>query len=709
MPAIRPASILFAAACLAALGLGAATDRSVRTTSPFAGPAESHRSVQLHVHSSFSEGPGSIASGTWEASRLGLDAIWWSDHDWRLAYRKHVSSFSFDDFFEPIETGESWIPSHVDERGHKGLIPLPTAPSFTVMESELVPPPDAFEGEAALRLRGASNSAEFKRFAALFKATRAREKRNLSSGVVLMLALRVEEASADARPFVDVTLSKHLSGSWTSPQEIRLHYHAAGKDAVPHREENTWFVPLPYRLGDWQELAFEVGADLAVGFPDVEVGDNSLFEVVLGVESRNNAVTEAFFDALRIEHRPGEEGLLGDQRELLAKIEARVPGVRQLQGEEVSYHRHMNVFSVEAQLPDYDQLIRDSGLADAQGWISDLAALEDFVARKVVEDAHLRGGLVSLNHIFGTDGNPDPRPYEAIRDEVLAARAWGAEILEVGYRDRGGHPLPDFLRLWDDLALQGLPLIGVGVSDHHGDGPAGSWATTQNNFVTWIYSASLDQPDMLAGLARGRAFFGDLSLFRGWVDLGTDSGFLMGQTVITDRRRVGLDVHASGLTPGDRLRLIRSGAVVHEETATSSGFSRRLDVPIARRGGAFFRLEVYRADGEAKAFSNPIWLMREAPAGGLAPERAAFDLGGARSRSIRGFRLRDASFTAAGAGGTLRLVGGAAGGSMVIDFSGASLPTQVQFMGHLSGTGSLNGGLLELIDLDGDGWIEIDT
>ena len=64
------AALLF----MAALTTGAATGEEV--LQPY--------SVQLHVHGSFSEGLGSIDSQSREAADVGLDVLWWSDHDWRL-------------------------------------------------------------------------------------------------------------------------------------------------------------------------------------------------------------------------------------------------------------------------------------------------------------------------------------------------------------------------------------------------------------------------------------------------------------------------------------------------------------------------------------------------------------------------------------------------------------------------------------------------
>jgi hypothetical protein len=50
----------------------------------------------MHVHGSFSEGMGSMEWHTAQAAALGLDAIWWTDHDWRVAHWQHTERFDFE-------------------------------------------------------------------------------------------------------------------------------------------------------------------------------------------------------------------------------------------------------------------------------------------------------------------------------------------------------------------------------------------------------------------------------------------------------------------------------------------------------------------------------------------------------------------------------------------------------------------------------------
>src|SRR2546430_2284325 len=43
---------------------------------------EQARTMAMHVHSSFSEGTGSMQAQLAEATSAGVDVLWWTDHDW---------------------------------------------------------------------------------------------------------------------------------------------------------------------------------------------------------------------------------------------------------------------------------------------------------------------------------------------------------------------------------------------------------------------------------------------------------------------------------------------------------------------------------------------------------------------------------------------------------------------------------------------------
>jgi hypothetical protein len=594
--------------------------------------------VQLHVHGSYSEGAGSVGSHTAEAADVGVDTIWWSDHDFRITSWHHATRFGFDDWTEPAARGEAWSPLDGRERElRKGLgrprpVAQPAALGGGAGEGALERAVARFDAERAdspprsLELAAASRADALQGFEVRLRADQRRAARPLASGVVLHLAVWPEALGPDAHPYVRVELSEHPGAGGRLPLVRHVLLYALAAEPGPARREGTtWHVPVSARPGAWNALALDVSGDAVRGFPEVAAGDDALVEVFFGVAARRGGEARARFDTLRIEQRTTGPAAYGEQLDLIARVAAGEPSIRQLQGVEISWNRpHLNEFSVGTELPDYDAWARESGLLDAQGRLADEEAFRRYVVRRAVEAAHARGGLVSLNHVFGVQlagmGPPSKSPEEVLA-ELRAERLHGADLLEVGYRHRGGRPLADHLRVWDELAQAELFPVGVGVSDSHG-GERERWRTSPNNFVTWAYAAAREKPDLIAALAAGRAFFGDPTRFEGTLDLVDASGARMGSLVATDAPRACVTLQADGLAAGDRVRVLERG----RETAAWASRGERLRVGHAvaldDARPSPVRVELWGADGQIRALSNPITFLREPPReGSFRPER----------------------------------------------------------------------------------------
>ena len=66
---------------------------STRVPDPVPGPTGDPVSVAMHLHSSFSEGTASMATHLDQARRLGVDVLFWTDHDFRVSaqgYRRRL-------------------------------------------------------------------------------------------------------------------------------------------------------------------------------------------------------------------------------------------------------------------------------------------------------------------------------------------------------------------------------------------------------------------------------------------------------------------------------------------------------------------------------------------------------------------------------------------------------------------------------------------
>ena len=76
---------LLRAAAVGGLGVPLLSGCTAPTRAPDPAPASDPVSVAMHLHSSFSEGTASMATHLDQARRLGVDVLFWTDHDFRVS------------------------------------------------------------------------------------------------------------------------------------------------------------------------------------------------------------------------------------------------------------------------------------------------------------------------------------------------------------------------------------------------------------------------------------------------------------------------------------------------------------------------------------------------------------------------------------------------------------------------------------------------
>lgn len=646
-------------------------------------------SVQLHVHGSFSEGLGSIDSHSYEARDVGAEVIWWSDHDFRITSYHHASGFDFESWQEPIDHGESWTsPSWVaygrrpSGTGSKGLVRW-NFPSDGSGIGEITAD-HADDGEKSLRVRAAAASTNFSKYLFAIDAARGLFKRPLASGVSLELSVLPEVSGPDAQAIVAVDLSEHSPREGLPLATYHLEYVLGEGSGEASRDGETYRIPLRVGPGRWNRVSLPVTRDAGKGFPWTRGEDNSLVAVKVGVATRRSARASVLFDRFRIVQMISGPSAYRKQSEVIAGVAGDYPSLVELQGIEVSYSsQHLNEFSVQTEPLDYDAVLAEIASAGANE--TGPQAMREQIARRAVSRAHARGGLVSYNHMYGAgmEGFESKWTKEEMLARLLQNRLFGADLLEVGYRDRGGHSLDDHLWIWDQLATRGLFPVGVGVSDSHG-GPDQRWRTNANNFLSWIYARSPSKPDLIEGMRGGRLFFGDIVLFNGAIDLETERGFRMGQLVLTDRERTDVSISVDGLQPGDSLRVIEGGALVETIPVSGTDVLAHHTLRLNSNDPSTLRVEAYGADARVKVLSNPIAFIRRAPPGGIAAARAGIDVGGLVSRHIADFTIDRADTSRTAAAKTVSIHGRGESGAIDFDCSEFGRPETVEFIG-LSG------------------------
>jgi hypothetical protein len=229
--------------------------------------------------------------------------------------------------------------------------------------------------------------------------------------------------------------------------------------------------------------------------------------------------------------------------------------------------------------------------------------------RQLTSWHHQNGGLTAYAHPFGTHPRVYPtaeqdRMVDEVAANMLQHRGYGADMIEVGYRRRGGCDLEHHLRLWDMLTGNGLFLCGTGVSDSHG----GLAEQLPNRFVTWIWARSTTAEDLIEGLRERRAYFGNPHLYQGNLDLSLGP-LRMGESGVVEADEGELEVTLDPW-PDDAVVVLVQGLIrpgrppeyLHLRTRVDRGNAVRLDTS----RNCFVRVEVYQPDGELLVASNPI-------------------------------------------------------------------------------------------------------
>ena len=551
-------------------------------------------SAQLHLHGSLSEGRGKMWEHAGEADALGVDLLWWTDHE--LAY--YPEEFLELDGFD-FESGT--LTRELTAWPAKGQV----AATWEPYVQQLGSPSWAVTGEAAhwgdygLRLGGTRVERADGTSHALGLELRATPRANykpLLAGVTLKFAYRPVTTIDGATLQVEVPLSARSPGDNTVGDDYPrvILYHPADAEVVD--DGRTAWVPLRGAAGKWNSARVDLSALVAERFPEA-AGDVHAEFVRVAVTMRGKGTVAYDLDDFRFAQDLRGQDLASAQQDYLDALGS---VARHYVGIEYSWLTggHLTTYGDVVDFIPY--------------WDGSDRTLYEGVAQ-----AHDNGNIVSLAHMFGTttavstDAERRVMVTETLAN-LLTTGAYGCDLLEVGYRERGG-TLADHLQVWDGLSERGVFLTGTGVSDQHN---SSSWAAYTNNFVTWVSTPTDSRDDITWNLARGAAWFGDPTLFPGAdVSLAFTAPDLradMGQVVVGASLPTRLLVDIDPLQAGWLVRLVRDGGAIASWPVAAAGrFVAEAEVDPS--GGGVFRVEVENGSADAALYSNFIAFVDEAP------------------------------------------------------------------------------------------------
>lgn len=596
---------------------------------PQAASGTSAYSMAMHIHSSFSEQSGSMDCQLYQAALNSIDVLWWTDHDHRmdgLDYRDTVHFTSLTQENGGPGQGGAWAWTQrksgpLSGASGGGIVSSPSSPNDPVAGGSLQ--------LAAMSTSSGGGAATFG-FYANSKPAGWNYRDNLT-GQTLSIDVLLNPGWSKGYFELLIGTSYHEASGGRPAGQYSLSYRfvpAGPAGRAAQGNEGVITIPVtPAQSGDWTTVAMHPSEDIAALWPDLDYRDFALRELTLNAVSTGDPVS-GYFDYLRFDRTMSGTAFFAQQAEMMAALAARYAPVTQQQGLEVSWLLpHVNWFGPNVSVPSYKGVSR--------------SGYTEYIRGTVIPQAHAAGGLVSYNHPYGysderllTQAQQDNQ-LKQVAALLLSDNILGCDLIEVGYERRQGMDLTHHVGLWDVMSRNAVFLTGNGTSDDHF---GTDWRGITNNWVTSAWSAGTTQADLLAALAAGQAWCGSLSGFGApgtSLNLDVDGSCPMGSVSVSSLTARQLTVAATGIPSGGSVAVLQgdvdyagsgnpqpSTAVIATYPAADFA-SGQVTLAVDTSAESFVRTEVRDAAGTTVGVSNPVWMLRKAPPGGIpAPRRA---------------------------------------------------------------------------------------
>jgi len=588
--------------------------------------------MAMHIHSSFSEGKGSMQAQLSEATANNVDVVWWTEHDWRMNAHGYRSVVHFDSLTQESEAGRPWLWQPQTTGG-------PTAVAGGIVSSPVSANDPSTSG--ALHVMCAAGSATLPssyRYYANASQARVNQRANIT-GQTMTVDVFPKTVGPDAWLEVLVSLSQRPALSGRPAGQYQLSYRLGTNPAGRRRDSTTsllGIVDVPVVADEYQSVILDPTADVAALWPDlVAPGDNVLYDLWLGATARCSATAEGFFDHLVFcRSKAAGQGALAVQAGLVTAYAPLFPHLAQIAAQEASYFdQHVNLYGGGTSLQDYSAYPNVWSNAANLPFATYLSGL-----------VHTSGGMSSLNHPFGPGasavkpGSDQTTLRRNLLAKLLAAHVCDVDIIELGYRQRGGATLETHLALGDCLWRNGYLLTATGVSDDHTAGVK-QWLKNPNRFITSAWADSAGEADLSKALRAGRIYSGEIGSGAKTLDLMVDGLVPMGSvSVRPDLTARDVQVQAAGLPVGSYVEVVQGpvdypgtldlepgSRVVATLPATAFASGGAVSVSVDTSASTFVRTAVVNASGRRVSFSNPTWLMHEQLRKPVPAERVAVD------------------------------------------------------------------------------------
>jgi len=563
------------------------------TRSAFGAASSDPVSMAMHIHGSFSEGIASMDAHLDQARRLGVDVIWWTDHDFRLNAFGYREAIGFEELHEPAGGWDlTWRP-----RSAAGI----ASSDYSFVTSPTNP------AEAGKKLRVSATARDSSDWSSYLLEADAQNATYSTSycDTTLEVDVRPVATSKDVRAVVEVVSSYRPARGGRPAGQYRIQYRLGDSSGYSTEEHGLLgVVAISSTGGDqWQRLTRDLRADHARLWPDTIADDASLWRLRVGAQVRNGATAQVFFDRLRfVRDRNAATKGMDLLQNVVSQYQDRYPTVAQYAASEVSLVLHLNAFGGDLTLPTYGGTLAHKN--------STVAA-----QRSMVDYLHNHGATVAINHPLQGAHGPDD-----LAARLIKTRGQGADVIEIGI----GGATQRLIRVFDIAARNAVFLTANGTTDDH----QGTDWLTGRRWLTRVWSPTRSRADLCAALEAGRAWFYDPRRWDGGFDLRLE-GRAMGGVSFTSKQKLDFTVRATDLPKGStvyvvvgqcdlagatKLKALNQVRPIPAKRFVGGRWSGR----VTRGHGVYVRATIRDARGGLIAFSNPLWALPPSRRGQIA-------------------------------------------------------------------------------------------
>lgn len=502
----------------------------------------------MHLHTTF-EAHATMRSQAFMAKKLGIEALFITDHDTRMGYlEKRVNCFSY-------QNGEA-------------LQIINQTPAGWYDENEAPLSPVQKENEWLLPLIPGKN--------ARFFADRKFHQASLLADLTFFIDLLLPD-TWDGGLRLDFELSLTEDS-----EDIQHFYYDIGN--CPKENPRAFRKILPMEKGRCR-LQLPLSQDILSFDP---LGQDHCF---VALQLRSFGKLSAYYLGHKMERKYAAEAVRQKQQETADRISEKTGVLLHAATEITGAGQHKISFSKCVPLIDYPA--------------------HDYQVSWEMAAAHVKkhGGIHAYNHMFEFfkrrewTGEEREQLIQSVIAALTESRAEDAVLMEVGFPEgRSGFSAEEHLRVWDALAMEGILLSGYGDNDNHNSRI--NWLDG-NNFSACWYAEGPEREAIEKALPTGNGYTLDPARLQGTafefhLEKAPMGGILIGGT------RAEAMVSFKNLPEAGEIRIMAGGKCIEKKDLAPGDHALSFTV---KKNAVLcpVRIEFRGEDGRILLLSNPVY------------------------------------------------------------------------------------------------------